>query len=265
MKYTMHPLVRSAIVALVLVAHAGAPAHAASNLQPAPKGSAADAPEQYTSFNDDELTRGFIALAFGSDLHIGNRKPVIRRLTQPAKILIENHSRHGRPQAMSDIVKEYADKNPALPISLTTDPAQASIVIRLIDENGFAGELAAMIGKKAADALIAKTDAQCMTNVQSTPEGEIQRAHSLIIVDQGEDVFRDCAYHELLHVFGLPNHDQTNPWTTLNQERMVGYLSVYDQWMLALLYSPAIKPGMSPAEARAALPAAIKDLRAKMP
>ncbi|MGH6683091.1 MAG: DUF2927 domain-containing protein, partial [Pseudolabrys sp.] len=61
-------------------------------------------------------------------------------------------------------------------------------------------------------------------------------------------------YHELLHAFGLSNHDQRNPWTTLNQKRMVGYLTVYDRALLTLLYDPHITPGMTATHARAALP-----------
>ena len=86
------------------------------------------------------------------------------------------------------------------------------------------------------------------------------RSVSFIIVDKGDDVFLDCAYHELLHAFGLSNHDQRNPWTTLNQKRMVGYLSVYDRALLTLLYDPRIKPGMTAAQARAMLPGVIDDL-----
>ena len=82
---------------------------------------------------------------------------------------------------------------------------------------------------------------------------------SFVIVDKGEDVFLDCAYHELLHAFGLSNHDQHNAWTTLNQNRMVGYLTVYDRSLLTLLYDPRIKPGMTAREVRAALPRIIAD------
>jgi hypothetical protein len=71
-------------------------------------------------------------------------------------------------------------------------------------------------------------------------------------------VFLDCAYHELLHAFGLSNHDQRNVWTTLNQNRMVGYLTVYDRDLLDILYDPRIRPGMSPRAARAVLPGVIR-------
>jgi hypothetical protein len=81
-----------------------------------------------------------------------------------------------------------------------------------------------------------------MTSVKSSADGAILRAVSFIIVDKGGDVFLDCAYHELLHAFGLSNHDQRNPWTTLNQRRMVGYLTVYDRGLLTLLYDRKSSP-----------------------
>ena len=78
-----------------------------------------------------------------------------------------------------------------------------------------------------------------MTSVKSTADGKIVHSVSFIIVDKGDDVFLDCAYHELLHAFGLSNHDQHNPWTTLNQNRMVGYLTVYDRVAADFAIRPA--------------------------
>ena len=127
--------------------------------------------------------------------------------------------------------------------------------MRLIDEKNFKSALQAAFGAKITKTFVARTDPQCMTSVKSSTDGDIVRAVSFIIVDKGDDVFLDCAYHELLHAFGLSNHDQRNPWTTLNQKRMVGYLSVYDRALLTLLYDPRVTPGMTAAQARAVLPA----------
>ena len=99
-----------------------------------------------------------------------------------------------------------------------------------------------------------------MTSVKSAAEGDILHSISFIIVDQGDRVFHDCAYHELLHAFGLSNHDQRNPWTTLNQKRIVGYLTVYDRALLTLLYDRRILPGMTAGQVRKVLPSAIRDL-----
>ena len=141
----------------------------------------------------------------------------------------------------------------------------AEIELRLIDEKDFQSALQAAFGAKIAKAFVARTDPQCMTSVKSTADGKIVHSVSFIIVDKGDDVFLDCAYHELLHAFGLSNHDQHNPWTTLNQKRMVGYLTVYDRALLTLLYDPRIKPGMTMRQARAVLPSAIAELGLAMP
>ena len=132
--------------------------------------------------------------------------------------------------------------------------------MRLIDEKNFKSALESAFGIKVAHAFVARTDPQCMTSVKSDSQRRDHRAVSFIIVDKGDEVFLDCAYHELLHAFGLSNHDQRNPWTTLNQRRMVGYLSVYDRALLTLLYDPRIAPGMTAKEARVCFPRRSKGL-----
>jgi hypothetical protein len=155
---------------------------------------------------------------------------------------------------MARVIEEYAREVPGLELRLGPSTTSAEIEIRLIDEKDFQSALQAAFGAKVARAFVSRTDPQCMTSVKSTADGKIVHSVSFIIVDKGEDVFLDCAYHELLHALGLSNHDQHNPWTTLNQRRMVGYLTVYDRSLLTLLYDPRIQPGMTVRQARAVLP-----------
>ena len=195
---------------------------AASGKQPAPPGTFEGAPPQYTQFSTAELARGFLALAFG-------------------------------------VIGDYARAVPGLHLSETSTEA-ADIELRLIDEKDFQSALQAAFGAKIARTFVTRTDPQCMTSVKSTADGKIVHSISFIIVDKGDDVFLDCAYHELLHTFGLSNHDQHNPWTTLNQNRMVGYLTAYDRALLTLLYDPRISPGMTVRQAHKVLPAIIDEL-----
>jgi hypothetical protein len=207
-----------------------------------------------------ELTRGFFALAFGSDLRIGARPRGIRRFDHPIRVAVVAGGSVGRVAAMTRVIDEYAAKIPNLHLNIASNAASADIEVRLIDEKNFKSALQAAFGAKVTKTFVARTDPQCMTSVKSSTEGDIVRAVSFIIVDQGDDVFLDCAYHELLHAFGLSNHDQRNPWTTLNQKRMVGYLTAYDRALLTLLYDPRLTPGMTAAKARAELPHVIQDL-----
>ena len=161
---------------------------------------------------------------------------------------------------MARVIEDYARAVPSLQLSVAPSADAAEIELRLIDEKDFQSALQAAFGAKIAKTFVTRTDPQCMTSVKSTADGKIVHSVSFIIVDKGDDVFLDCAYHELLHAFGLSNHDQHNPWTTLNQKRMVGYLTVYDRSLLTLLYDPRIKPGMTVRQARFVLPRAIAEL-----
>jgi hypothetical protein len=238
-----------------------APALGASGREVAPPGAWSGAPSQYTQFSSAELTRGFLALAFGSDLRIGARPRGIRRFDQPIRAKIIMSGSVDRTEAMRDVISEYAHKVPNLRLSVGNSAQPADVEIRLIDEKNFKAALVAAFGASIARTFVARTDPQCMTSVQSNSDGDIVHAVSFIIVDKGDNVFLDCAYHELLHAFGLSNHDQHNPWTTLNQHRMVGYLTVYDRALLTMLYDRRIKPGMTPRQARAVLPKVIVGLQ----
>jgi hypothetical protein len=237
------------------------PLWAASGRQPAPPGSFKRAPAEYTRFSTAELTRGFLALAFGSDLRIGARPKGVRRFDREIHAQVIAGGSVDRTAAMERILAEYGRKIPNLRLIAGGAEASADLVVRLIDEKDFASALEADFGRATAQAFVTKTDAQCMTSVKSRADGEIVRAVSFIIVDKGENVFLDCAYHELLHAFGLSSHDQTNPWTTLNQKRMVGYLTGYDRSLLTLLYDPRLRPGMTRYQVRTILPRLINGLR----
>ena len=251
-------MIRLAAAGVILVAVTAA-ALGASGRKPAPSGAPAGAPSEFTQFSSAELTRGFMALAFGSDLRIGARPRGIRRFDHPIKAHVIAGGSVDRVAAMQHVLEDYAAAVPNLHLSVVAD-APADIEVRLIDEKDFRSALGAAFGANVAGTFIRRTDPQCMTSVRSSTEGDILRSVTFIIVDKGDGVFFDCAYHELLHAFGLSNHDQRNPWTTLNQKRMVGYLTVYDRSLLTLLYDPHITPGMTPSVARAALPGLIGSL-----
>jgi Protein of unknown function (DUF2927) len=248
-----------AFAAFVVLIGLSTAAFAASGRQPAPPGAFAGAPPQYTQFSEHELERGFLALAFGSDLLIGKRPKGIRRFDRPIEARVIASGSIDRRRAMDEILKEYASKIPNLQLSIDDDNAAADLEVRLIDEKNFKSALEAAFGIKITHTFVTRTDPQCMTSVKSEASGEIVHSVSFVIVDKGKDVFLDCAYHELLHAFGLSNHDQHNPWTTLNQRRMVGYLSVYDRSLLTLLYDPHMQPGMTRQQVRKLLPDLIKD------
>lgn len=236
-------------------------AHAASDRQSPPPGAFEGAPAQYTKFTARELSRGFLALAFGSDLRLGVRPKGIRRFDRAITGFVSSDAGVDRKAAMEKIIGEYGAAVPQLKITLAPNEDDADLVVHLIDEAKFRRALVDAFGAATANAFVRRTDPQCMTSVKSRGDGVILRSVSFVIADKGDRVFLDCAYHEMLHALGLSNHDQVNPWTTLNQRRMVGYLTVYDCALLRLLYDPRLSPGMSRREVQRQLPKLINDLK----
>jgi hypothetical protein len=256
---------KRSFAAFIFLISWSAAALAAPGKQPAPPGSFEGAPPQYTHFSTAELMRGFLALSFGTDLRIGVAPRGIRRFDRPIRAAVIAGGSVDRTAAMQRVLDEYSQKIPNLRLDVAAGTAGADIEVRLIDEKDFISALRAAFGAKITKTFVARTNPQCMTSVKSSADGGIVRAVSFIIVDRSDDVFLDCAYHELLHAFGLSNHDRRNPWTALNQKRMVGYLSDYDRALLTLLYDPRIQPGMTARQARARLPRLIQDLGLAVP
>jgi hypothetical protein len=249
-------MTRPAFLAVCLLGVLNGTALAAAIQRPAPPGAPAGAPAEYTTFSLSELRRGFLAIAFGSDLRIGSKPKGIRKFSGPARVAVLDQGSVSRGDAYRKILREFAEKIPNLPVSLAADEAAANIVVRLINEKDFVRAIEDAFGKPVARRFIAQTNPQCVTSVKSGADGAIQHADVFIIADKGDMVFYDCAYHETLHAFGLSNHANDNPWTILNQNREIGYLTVYDRALLAMLYDPNIVPGMTPADVTRALPVA---------
>ena len=97
---------------------------AASSKEPPPPGAFAGAPQQFTRFSPAELQRGFMALAFGSDLRVGARPRGIRRFDHPIVARVVASGSLDRSAAMARIIEEYAAKVPNLHLTLAAGPGR---------------------------------------------------------------------------------------------------------------------------------------------
>ena len=233
---------------------------AASGMRPPPVGASSGAPREYTTFDGSELTLGFLRLAFGSDMQrLGDSDDRIHKFDHRVRFRISNTGRIDRSEMYKRVLDDFVldAKIDAAVVDTSTAP---DVIVRLIDTKDFVPTLAAALGGSTASTFISQTNPRCTTRSRTDENGLILRADVFIVVDQGKDTFLDCAYHETLHAFGLMNHADDIPWTTLNQNRKVGYLSIYDRAMLQLLYDPRLRAGMRRSEVELLLPAIIRGL-----
>jgi Protein of unknown function (DUF2927) len=226
----------------------------AEGLRPPPAGAPGGAPSEFIAFDATELTAGFLRLAFGSDMQrFSEAEDRIHKFVHRVRFQISNHGRIDRSELYRRVLNDFSTQVPELDLAVVDSSVAPDVIVRLVDAKDFNSTLAAALGNGTASEFIKQTNPRCTTRSRADDKGRILRADVFIVVDQGNDTFLDCAYHETLHAFGLMNHADDIPWTTLNQNRKVGYLSVYDRAMLQILYDRTIRPGATRAEVQAVL------------
>ena len=142
------------------------------------------------------------------------------------------------------------------------DNDDANVLVKLVRDRDLHRTIATFYGSERASEIRSSLDPQCLRGFRKNERFEIEHSDVILTVDNGDFVFFDCAYEELLQSLGPINDTSTVPWTMFNDNVSMGYFDVYDQYLLNLLYDPRIKAGMTVQEVRAVLPDVLADVRA---
>ncbi|MEC9347033.1 MAG: DUF2927 domain-containing protein [Pseudomonadota bacterium] len=96
----------------------------------------------------------------------------------------------------------------------------------------------------------------------NAPGGELRVVH-VFINDNGNDTMHaNCVHEEVTQALGLPNDNSSLSLSMFNDTGGVDRIGTYDLCLVAMLYDPRIRPGMTPDEVMPLLPAVIADLPA---
>jgi len=212
-------------------------------------------------FTDSEITEGFLKVAFGAEYHLAGRVDRIRKYQAPVRVFADG-ARADRKTQLARIVADIAAHVQHLDIAMTGSNDDANVQVKLVRDRDLYRTMATFYGRERAREIRSSLDPQCLSGFRKNEKYEIERSDVILTVDNGDFVFFDCAYEELLQSLGPINDTSTVPWTMFNDGVSMGYFDVYDQYLLNLLYDPRIKAGMTVQEVKAVLPAVLADVRA---
>ncbi|ABD08625.1 conserved hypothetical protein [Rhodopseudomonas palustris HaA2] len=246
----------AAIVAAVLTSSAAASSSAAE-----PTDIAADQRAEKTDFSDSQILDGFFKTAFGAEYHVAGRVDRIRKFEGPVRIHAEGESRPDRRAQLARVVADIARRVRHLDIAMTDDGDEANVTVHLVRDKNLGKTIASFYGAERAREIHQSLDPQCLSGFRKNDRYEIEQANVILTVDNGDFVFLDCAYEELLQSLGPINDTDAVPWTMFNDGVQKGYFDVYDQYLMNILYHPEIKPGMTVQEVKAVLPQVMRDVR----
>jgi len=212
------------------------------------------------NFTDAEIVEGFMKTAFGAEFQLAGRVDRIRRYDGPVRVFADG-ARADRKAQLAKIVADIGHRVQHLDIAMAGKRDDANITVQLVRDRDLTRTIAKDYGSERAREIKSSLDPQCLSGFRKNERFEITHSDVILTVDNGDFVFFDCAYEEMLQSLGPINDTNSVPWTMFNDKVSMGFFDVYDQYILNLLYDPRIRPGMTVEQVKAVLPAALADVR----
>lgn len=217
--------------------------------------------EQRLSFSDAEIRDGFFKIALDAELQFGTRAHRIRKFDEPVRIFVDGKVSPERTAALDAIVGDIRARIDHLDIAVTDSRKAANFVVTLVAAHQLLPTIRARFGIERAKQIEHSLNPQCLSGIAKDGAYRIRRAEVILPIDAGEFTFYDCAYEEMLQALGAINDDPSVPWTMFNDDVLMGFFDVYDQYLLNILYDPRIRPGMTRKEVENLLPAILPTTR----
>jgi hypothetical protein len=212
------------------------------------------------TFTDSEITDGFFKTAFGAEYQLAGRVDRIRKYDAPVRVFADGN-RPDRKAELAKIVADIAVRVQHLDIAMAETSDGANIVVKLVRDRDLYRTISTFYGTERAREIRSSLDPQCLSGFRKNEKFEIEHSDVILTVDNGDFIFFDCAYEELLQSLGPINDTSSVPWTMFNDNVSMGFFDVYDQYILNVLYDPRIKAGMTIGEVKAVLPEVLADVR----
>lgn len=142
------------------------------------------------------------------------------------------------------------------PITMVDRDPNYWIHIASVDERAALGPALSAVLTEATPAQIQAAtqmdrNTYCQVLTQSDPATSTYNTAVVVIPSEHADLMRlACIHEELAQSLGLPNDSNAARPSIFNDDEEYALLTRQDELMLKMLYNPALRPGMSEAEAR---------------
>ena len=212
------------------------------------------------SFTDTEIIDGFLKTAFGAEYHLAGRVDRIRKYTMPVRVFADGN-RADRKAQLAKVVADIGRKVAHLDIAMAEGSEAANVLVKMVRDRDLYRTITKSYGSERAREIKTSLDPQCLSGFRKNEQYEIEHSDVILTTDNGDFVFFDCAYEELLQSLGPINDTSSVPWTMFNDQVSMGFFDVYDQYILNILYDPRTKAGMNVEQVKAVLPEVLADVR----
>jgi hypothetical protein len=212
------------------------------------------------TFTDREIMDGFFKTAFGAEFQLAGRVDRIRKYDAPVRVFVDSN-RPDRKGQLATVITDIARRVQHLDIAMAENSDAANVVVKMVRDRDLYRTITKSYGAERAREIRTSLDPQCLSGFRKNEQFQIEHSDVILTVDNGDFIFLDCAYEELLQSLGPINDTSAVPWTMFNDDVQMGFFDVYDQYILNILYHPSIKAGMTAQDVKAVLPQVLADVR----
>lgn len=209
------------------------------------------------TISDEELIDGFNRTVFGSEFSAFPFSfSYLRRFEKPVLFFVDGAASSRQSAAVERFVNALDRRIAHLRVAISDEVESANFIIHLVKRRDYAD----VVRNKVFKSRNAPVRGRCLVTASYDRSG-IARSQAVIVVDEGDALFRRCMIEEILQGFGPLNDDESLGKSMFNDASPHTRLQTFDLLLLNMLYDRSLKSGMSQRAVQKRLPGAIARAR----
>ncbi|MEO1103864.1 MAG: DUF2927 domain-containing protein [Pseudomonadota bacterium] len=217
------------------------------------------------AFDDSALIQGFLVTVFGAEVGDGDdgtASSVVKKFTGPVTYRILSTASVNHTKTLRDFLGQLADTVQNLRFVELMAPAQAQIMIYLVDRHEYVPTIRATVWDGVDTAFL---EANACSAVLAARRSGIERANIYLVADEGFVGLAHCMVEEIAQSLGPANDNNLLTHSIFNDASSINVFGLFDWYILNMLYDVRIRPGMRAEEVLPILPSVIADVRRLLP
>ncbi len=212
------------------------------------------------AYSDASLIDGFEKTVFGSEYSsVFSSRNYIRKFDGPVRFHVKAEGFERRKARVTRFLRSLDRLIDGLKVKTVSREADANFVVHIVRRRDYARTVEEEVYKGRR----ATVRGRCMVRAVFSRRG-ISRSDAVIVVDEGEALFKRCMTEEILQGLGPLNDDRSLKASMFNDT--TGYTSFrrFDRILLNMLYDKRIEIGASPKAVAPLLPQVVRDVKRRL-
>ena len=210
--------------------------------------------------SDRRLVDGFMKTVFGSENWRVSRaaRERVSKFTGPVRVHVTNLSRTNRDVDVRALVSDVNRRIKGLRISMTGQPRSANFFVFVVDRANYRSAIRDVLPDIRTGFL---ERSACSGIAFLRNDGAIEQSMAFIVADEGGSFFRHCMIEEILQGLGPSNDHRSLSHSIFNDRNSIADFTMFDDYILNMLYDPRVKAGMNRKAVKQVLPVVLQDVR----